>query len=278
MNAIVTGAGGGIGRAAAVLFAENGCNILCVDIGDLEGTLQEIAGLQDAGSSDGDDGSSPAAGKAVGMKADVGDEAQSRAVVERCVAEFGGLDIYFANAGVMGKHTELADSPLDDFERTVRVNTVGPFLAIKHAAPVMVEAGGGAFIVTTSVAAVRADVTPLGYSASKAAALSLVTSAADKLIGTGVRVNGIMPGGVMTPMVQEVQQGMRERKEKIQGYDFARFPPAMPEAIAEAAMFLASDRSQAVNGHVLVCDGGMSNSMGFTLKREAGGGGRKARL
>jgi len=131
---------------------------------------------------------------------------------------------------------------------------------------------GGAIVCTASIAALRADVTPLEYAASKGAVISMVRSSADRLLGTGIRVNCVVPGGVVTSITTQVAMEMDARGQSLKGYDMEAFPPADPTAVAKVVRFLACEDSEFVNGQAIVADGGMSNSMGFRLvkkKRDA---------
>lgn len=205
---------------------------------------------------------------AVGVRADVSSESDSKRVVDICERRYGQLDVYFANAGILGKQKDLEDATLSDFRRHLDVNLIGPFLAIKHASKLMSkQEDGGSIICTASIAAIRADVTPLGYSCSKAGVVALVRSAQDMLVTKNIRVNAVMPGGVMTAMSGEVAQRVAKDGLRVVGYDMNRFPPADPSEIASVALFLASPDSSFVKGQTIVADGGMSNSMGFTLRK-----------
>ena len=158
---IVTGAGSGIGRASAQLFAAEGAAVLAVDRSEA-GVAETVATITGAG------------GRAVALAADVGDEAAVKAYVERAVAEFGGLDVVYANAGISGGLVPLFEQSVELWQEILRVNLIGPFLAIKHAAPLLVSQGSGSIICTASVAGLRANAGGNPYSASKAGVISLV--------------------------------------------------------------------------------------------------------
>ncbi|WP_374527184.1 SDR family NAD(P)-dependent oxidoreductase [Novosphingobium sp.] len=241
--AIVTGAGSGIGRATSRLFARAGATVIAADRAD---SVHET----------------PAGDPLIHPhQCDTADPASVAELVARAEREFGGLDIYYANAGISGAKAGYWDSEAEDWEEILRVNLIGPFLAVKHAAPAIVRRGGGAIICTASVAGLRSGAGPASYSASKAGVINLVQTAAQQLAGTGVRVNAICPGLIET--------GMTKRS-----YDYARAHDKMgkigqvnptrrggePEEIAGAALFLASPLASYVNGHALVVDGGLSSS------------------
>jgi len=239
-TAIVTGAASGIGFATAALFVAEGARVIASDLGmpELEGT--------------------------VGVAADAGDETAVKGLVDRAVSEFGGLDIFFANAGISGGLASIFEQSPEDWQEILRVNLIGPFLAIKHAGPAMKERGGGSIICTASVAGIRAGAGGPAYSASKAGVINLVKVAATQLCDSNIRVNAICPGLIETGMTKPVYDMARAGgKEELLG----RLNPLRrgggPDEIAHAALFLASDESSYVNGHALVVDGGLSVSHPF---------------
>ncbi len=152
--------------------------------------------------------------------------------------------------------------------RILRVNLIGPFLAIKHAAPLMKAAGKGSIICTASVAGLRSGAGPVPYSASKAGVISLVQTTANQLYGTGVRVNAICPGLIETGMTKPIYDQARAKgtDDKIGQLNPLR-RGGQPEEIAGAALFLASDDSSYVNGQAIVVDGGLSSSLPVGVRR-----------
>jgi len=136
-----------------------------------------------------------------------------RATVDTCVRSFGKIDVYFANAGILGRFVPVSEETEESFLRTLGVNTLGPFMAIKYAAAAMANnpVKGGSIVCTASIAAMRADLTPLQYAASKGAVLSLVKSANDRLLLDKVRVNAVVPGGVLTPIVMGVAKDLDDQ-------------------------------------------------------------------
>ncbi|MDH3233362.1 MAG: SDR family oxidoreductase [Alphaproteobacteria bacterium] len=250
-RAVITGAASGIGRASAILFAKEGASILAVDrIPDgLEETAEAIT---------------KAGGNVHAMTADVSNEADSKAIVANCVAAFGGIDAYFANAGVSGELLPITEYTVEMIERVLAVNLIGPLLAVKHAAPPMVAAGSGAIVMTASVAGIAGNAGPVVYSATKAGVINLARSAASELIGTGVRVNAICPGLIETGMTRFVFERAREKgtEDKI-GQLNPLQRNGVPEEMAQVALFLASDDASYVNGHAVVADGGLSASLPF---------------
>jgi NAD(P)-dependent dehydrogenase (short-subunit alcohol dehydrogenase family) len=245
--AIVTGAASGIGRASARLFASEGASVACFDTSD---AVRETVSMIEA------DG-----GRAFAMKGDAGEEADIAALVARTVADFGGLDAAYANAGITGGYVALEDLTADAWMTVLKVNLIGPFLMIKHASPIMRAAGRGSIICTASVAGIRSGAGPMPYSASKAGVINLVQTSANLLYGTGVRVNAICPGLIETGMTAPIYRNARERgsEDKIGQLNPLK-RGGEPSEIAGAALFLASDDSSYVNGQAIVVDGGLSSS------------------
>lgn len=211
-----------------------------------------------------------AGGRVLTRVADVSDEAAVAELVEACVADLGGLEVVYANAGITGGNVALLDATVEDWRRVLEVNLIGPFLAIKHAAPVLRQAGGGSILCTASVAGLRSGAGPTAYSASKAGVVSLVQTAANQLAGTGVRVNAICPGLIETGMTRPMFEMARAAGK---GHKIGQLNPLRragePAEIANMALFLASDESSYVNGQAIAVDGGLSSSHPFVPGRLA---------
>ncbi|MCF2515532.1 SDR family oxidoreductase [Sphingomonas sp. G124] len=232
--AIVTGAGSGIGKATVELFRQEGARVVGAD---LRGTDFEC---------------------------DAGDEEQVEALVAHTVRDFGGLDIMFANAGISGGFASIFEQDADDWAEILRVNLIGPFLAIKYAAPAMKERGGGSIVATASVAGLRSGAGGPAYSASKAGVINLVKIAATQFVGANIRVNAICPGLIETGMTELIYERARAKGQEGQiGHLNPLRRGGAPIEIANAALFLASDEASYVNGQAIVVDGGLSASHPF---------------
>ena len=254
-RAIITGAGSGIGRASAQLFAANGARVLAVDQ-NAETVQQTVDAIHAEGY------------QAIGMSADVGDEQQVSDFVGRAVSEFGGLDVIYANAGVTGGRTPLFEQTVEQWEHVLRVNLIGVFLSVKYAAAQMVKQGGGSIICTASVGALRANAGNCAYAASKAGVVSFVQTALNDLAGTGVRINAICPGLIETGMTKPLFDRAREHgaEDKIGQLNPTR-RYGVPKEIAQMALFLASDDASYVSGQAIPVDGGLSSTHPFVPRR-----------
>lgn len=240
---IVTGAGSGIGAATARAFAAEGANVVAADMsGQVYATVEGLA-------------------NAIAVSMDAGKESDVEALVVTACERFGGLDVFFANAGISGGAAGIFDSTVELWTEVLRVNLIGPALAIKHAGPKIVERGGGAILCTASVAGLRSGAGGPAYSASKAGVINLVQSAAQQLSTSHVRVNAICPGLIETGMTARAFEYAREvgKEDKLGRLNPLRRAGA-PEEIARVALFLASDEASYVNGQAWVVDGGLSSS------------------
>ncbi|EPE07690.1 3-oxoacyl-(acyl-carrier-protein) reductase [Ophiostoma piceae UAMH 11346] len=254
---IITGANSalGIGRATARQFAQNGARAvyLCdFAIDNLDAQKGELTGLF------------PAVDVLV-RKFDAADEAAVRDVIADALRAYGRLDVFFANAGILGPQSVFSKVDSAGFMETMRVNALGPFLATKYAAPAMQITGGtkktpgGSIILTASVAGLRSNAGSTPYSASKAAVISLAQTLSYQLVGTGVRVNAVCPGLIETGMTSAMYEAARARgtTSKIGQLNPTRRGGNSDE-IARVVLFLGSDDASYVNGQAWAVDGGLS--------------------
>ena len=230
--AIVTGAASGIGKATVELFRSEGATVIGADVSE---------GAE--------------------ARADAGSETDVKRLVDEAVAKHGRLDVFFANAGISGGWATISDQTAADWAEILRINLIGPFLAIKYAGPAIAKSGGGSIICTASVAGLRSGAGGAAYSASKAGVINLVQTSAQQLYGSGVRVNAICPGLIETGMTKCIYDmakaaGQEERIGELNPLTRG----GEPSEIANAALFLASNESSYVNGAALVVDGGLSSS------------------
>ena len=247
--AVITGAGSGIGRATAVLFAREGAKVLAADR-DTDGVKETAAQIAQIG------------GTAEARTVDVSDEAQVQAMMQHCVTQFGSLDVAYNNAGIGGGLTHFIEMTADEWNLILGINLNGVFFGIKHAARIMKDAGtAGSIISTASVAGIRSGAGGSAYSASKAGVISLTQTCANQLAGTGIRVNCICPGLTQTGITQPLfdlaeARGTSDRIGQLNPLKRA----AQPEEMATVALFLASSDSSYVNGQAIAADGGLSSS------------------
>jgi NAD(P)-dependent dehydrogenase (short-subunit alcohol dehydrogenase family) len=240
--AVITGGASGIGAATARLFAREGARVVIADVQDAAG--EALAAELGAA--------------AVYQHVDVSREDDVRGAVQRATSAFERLDCMFNNAGILGTVGPLEDIPVDEYDRTMGVLLRSVFLGMKYAAPVMKAQGSGSIISTSSIAGIVGGDGPHIYSVAKAAIIHLTKSAALELGPHGVRVNCICPGGILTPMATGSLAASPEVNDAVAGV-LAGFQPipraGMPDDIAQAALWLASDDSTFVSGHALVVDG-----------------------
>ena len=240
--AVITGAASGMGRAAAILFASKGANVVLADLNTKGG--EEVAAEASA-----------AGGRSVFQRADVSEEADVEALIARAVSEFGKLDILFNNAGIGGAVGPLENISVEDWDKTQDVCLRGVFLGIKHAIAPMRANGRGSIISTASIAGIDGFNGLHAYCAAKAGVVNLTRSASLQLACDFIRVNCIAPGGVSTPIVWNGSAN----KELTEGFLINAQPMpqvGQPLDIANAALFLASDAASFITGHTLVVDGG----------------------
>ena len=241
-TAVVTGAGAGMGRATAVLFAERGANVVVVDVDD-EAADRTVQELDDSGE-----------GGAIAVTADVSDADDVEAFVERAVAEFGRIDILHNNAGIPQESTPVESVTEETWDRVQDVNLKSAFLGTKHAVPHMREQGEGVIINTASTSGIRPRTGLSAYAASKGGMITLTKQLASELAGDDIRVNAVCPVATDTGMLPDFAGGDLSVEGMADTIPLGRL--AEPEDVANAAVFLASDQAAMITGTALEVDGG----------------------
>jgi NAD(P)-dependent dehydrogenase (short-subunit alcohol dehydrogenase family) len=252
-SVIITGAGSGIGRAASLLFTKEGAKLIAVDRSE---AVNETVDLIRA------DG-----GTAVAVMADAGAESDVKAFIGKAVAAYGRLDAIWANAGISGGLVPLSEQTVEHWQEILRINLIGPFLAIKYAMPHMIAQQYGSIVCTASVAGLKSGASGHPYAASKAGVISLVQTTAYSLSGTGVRINAVCPGLIETGMTKPIfdQAKQRGTEGKIGQLNPLK-RAGQPRELAAMGLFLASDDASYVNGQAIPVDGGLSASMPYAGK------------
>lgn len=249
--ALVTGAGSGIGKAAALLLAKNGAHV-----GVLSHTEDEIrataAEIEHAG------------GKAIPLVADVADQAQMQQAVDALVRAYGRLDIVFANAGINGVWAPIDELRPEEWDRTINTNLRGTYLTIHYAVPHL-KKNGGSIVVTSSINGSRTFTSAgaTAYSATKAAQVAMAQMLAVELAKHRIRVNVVCPGRIATEIKENTSKRNTEEAEVPAEYPSGEIPltgsePGASEEVAELVLFLASDRSRHITGTPVWIDGGQS--------------------
>ena len=234
----ITGGALGIGRATGLGFGAEGAIVALgdVEIGGAEAVAREIV---------------ERGGKAIAIAVDVGDAGQVQAFVERVVAEFGRVDVMFANAGI-AHSAPFLEHPEAQWHRVLRVNLTGVFLCCQAAARQMVKQGGGRIIATASINGFRGVENLVGYNVTKAGVVELTRTMAVELAPYHITVNAIAPAQIDTRLTRGLHEDARRRR--IERIPMGRF--GEPEEVARAALFLASDDASYITGHTLAVDGG----------------------
>ncbi|GAA0399731.1 SDR family oxidoreductase [Paenibacillus motobuensis] len=243
---VVTGAGSGIGRASCIKLAQNGAKIVAVDFNRTTGE-ETLALIREHG------------GEGIFVQADVSKNEDVERYVQLAVEEYGRIDAFFNNAGVIQKFSMLTDIDVTEYDRIMDVNVKGVFLGLKHVLKVMEKQGYGSIINTSSTAGVRAEHSLAAYAASKHAVIGLTKAASLEYVRKGIRVNAICPGGVDTTLAQSVPMMLQESgymPEEFPNMRIGRF--ADPSEVAEMVVFLTSNKSSYMTGSIIVVDGGLT--------------------
>ena len=241
--ALITGAGGGMGRVAAERFAAEGAKVAVVDVEERPEVVEAIAA---------------AGGEAIAIAADVRDFAQVEAAVARTVESFGGLSVLYNNAGVsLGDDDDAVTTPESTWELTMDVNVKGLWLCCKAGIPAMLESGGGSIINVASFVAHLGAATPqLAYTTSKGAVLAMTREIAVIYARQGIRANALCPGPVLTPLLAKYLSDDEKRNRRLVHIPMGRFGTS--EEMVNGALFLASDEASFMTGQSLLIDGGMT--------------------
>lgn len=242
--ALVTGAGSGIGRASASTFAREGARVMVSDVNE-EGGQETVSLIKAAG------------GDAAFKACDVTQGDSVKALVAAVIEHFGGLHCAHNNAGIEGRYGRTLDTDEANFDQTYAVNLKGVFLCMQSELAHMLENGGGRIVNTASIAGIEGAKNLPAYVASKHAVLGLTRTSALEYGAKGIRINAVCPGPIRTPMLEKlIAENPRMEQAAVAAVPVKRL--GRPEDIAEAAVWLCSDRADFVNGHGLVVDGGMT--------------------
>lgn len=246
--ALVTGASGGIGRSTAQMFAARGAKVAVVDVKDAEG-IETVELIKRAG------------GEAFYMRVDVSEEAAVKAMVEKTVTTYGGLNHAVNNAGILGQFMPLHLIESAAFDQIIAVNLRGVFLGMKYQIAYMLEHGGGTIVNVSSAAGLRAQPNLAAYSASKHGVLGLTRTAGVEYAAKGIRINSVHPGGVITPMTEAIFATMNEEARKAAQEVPDQHPigrSSQPEEQAAVICFLSSDAASNVVAAAFSVDGGLT--------------------
>jgi len=242
---LVTGAGSGMGRIAAEMFAAEGAAVVATDyaVGPLDET---VALVRDAG------------GRITGVPGDVSSAADVQRAVGEGARAFGHLDVLYNNAGIMpAEDTSVEQTSEETLQRVLDVNLKGVFLCCKYGVPELIKAGGGSIInIGSFVAAIGCSVPQDAYTASKGAVVALTRSLAVQYGRHGIRANALCPGPIETPLLRRLWTSEDERNKRLNRIPLGRF--GTPEDIVHAGIFLASDESAWMTGATFMVDGGIT--------------------
>lgn len=237
---IITGGSFGIGKAAVIAFAKAGANVVVADWVEDEETVNSIR---------------TAGGKAIFVKCDVSKEADVKALVKKCISEFGRLDYAFNNAGIEGSPAPTHECTEENFDKVIAVNLRGVWYCMKYEIPEILKQSKGAIVNNASIAGLVGFANSPAYVASKHGVIGLTKNAALEYAKKGIRVNAVCPGVIKTPMIDRFT-----RKDKQLENQLVNMEPigrmGTPEEIAEPVLWLCSDAASFVTGHSMVIDGG----------------------
>jgi len=245
---VITGAGSGMGRFAASLFAKEGARVVAADVDEAK-VRETVEQIERAG------------GKAVFARCDVSKEADAAQLISQGLRSFGRIDVLYNNAGIFPeKDHSVIDTDESVWDLVYRVNVKGVYLVCKHGIPELIKGGGGSVInIASFVALLGCSVPQDAYTASKGAVIALTKSLAVQFGPKGIRSNAICPGPIETPLLTEwLFKEPAEKAKRLNRIPMGRF--GRPEDIVNLALYLASDESAWTNGAVLVADGGITSN------------------
>lgn len=244
--AIITGGGSGLGQATAVRMAEEGVNIVVVDVSEKGGNetveLVKAKGVE-----------------AIFIKADVSKFEEVKNYVDQTVEKFGKIDYFFNNAGISGSGVFFLDSSIEEIEKIVGINMLGALYGMRYVAEVMLKNGGGSIVNTASSAGVIGQDSVVTYSATKHGIVGMTKSMVAEYAKDGLRVNAIAPGPTETPMVKAFYDANPAMKENATG-GIPQKRLGTPEEVAELVTFLLTSKAEYINGEVIRIDGGFTNT------------------
>ncbi len=252
--AVITGAGNGIGKAAALAFAEQGARIVAVDL-DADAARRTAEEVLETGA------------QAISLSADVSIASSVAGYVAATMEKFGRIDCFFNNAGTEGRIALIADTDEEMFDRVMAVNLKGVFLGLKYVIPIMTAQKSGAVVNTSSISGIAGSVGLCAYSASKHGVISLTRTAASEVGRQGVRVNAICPGPTDTRMIKALADQRSGNAEDSEA-TYSELSPvgrfAAPSEIADIVVYLCSDKATYVTGSHHMVDGGYMASLPTT--------------
>lgn len=243
-TALITGAGSGLGRATALLFAKNNANVVVSDL-NIDGGEETVRLISDAG------------GTAVFIACNVANELEVNSLIEKAVSDFGQIDFAVNNAGIGGKWLPTHKYPTDNFREVMEVNTMGVFFCMRAELNIMLKQGFGSIVNVASVAGLNGFPNNLAYDASKHAVVGLTKTAGLEYAKLGIRVNAVCPVFTITPMVEQIFLLDPSMEQKLQNsIPMKRY--GKPEEIADAIVYLCSDAASFITAHAMPIDGGMT--------------------